>query len=589
MNVNFNRLKGKILTMFNKIRKILSSKQTSIFSAASIIMIMIVSSRLLGLVRQRVLAHFFEADELSLFFAAFRLPDLLFEVLVWGTFSSAFIPVFTKSFGKNKKEAWKVAGSVANIGFLVFFVLALIIIVFADRFYGFLIPGFEVGEKFRVVLIARILFAAQGFFVLSYVLTAVLESLRRFLVPAIAPLFYNLGIILGTIIFSPKMGLMGPTLGVLIGAFLHFAIQLPLAIKLGFRFRLKIDLTDEVKKIGKLALPRLLEVSFMQIAKTIELSLASLISTASYTYFTFGNSIQLIPVGIFGTSISKASLPTLSRQSGNLPEFKKTLSKALTQMFFLILPVSTFLLVLRVPVVRLIYGTDIFSWESTVQTSLVVSGFAFGIIFQATSSLLARSFYALHDTKTPVIISICSIVVNIVLNFIFVKNVHYPVWSLALSFSVASFLQSAFLYIFLVKKIGNGFFLNKILPIGKTIFSSFISGFLMFLILKVFDRSVWVKRLSIFGKIEGLESIDFEKFVLDTRYTGNLLLLTIIVTLIGAGIYILSSYLLKSEELLFFWGFIKRIFKNGSKSKVGESETNQMETVSVPTKEETSL
>ncbi len=572
--------------LLDKSKNIFSSKQTSIFSAASVIMIMIVASRVLGLVRQRVLAHFFEPNELSLFFAAFRLPDLLFEVLVWGTFSSAFIPVFTKSLQKGRKNAWKIAGSVTNISFLIFLVFAVLIIIFADKLYGIFVPGFEIVDRKQVVLIARILFAAQGFFVISYVLTAVLESLRRFLVPAIAPLFYNLGIILGTLFFSPQMGLLGPTIGVLIGAFLHLMIQLPLAFKLGFRFRTKISITPEVKKIGKLAIPRLVEVSFLQISKTVELSLATLISTASYTYFTFGNTIQLLPVGLFGTSIAKAALPTLARQSDNLEEFKKTLFNALSQMFFLIVPISTFLIILRIPIVRLIYGTDIFSWESTVQTGLVVSAFAFGIIFQATSSILARSFYALHDTKTPVKISMITILINIVIDFLLVKIFYLPIWGLAAAFSFSAFLQSLSLYIFLIKKIGDGQTLKRLSSVLKSLISSVISGFVMYFLLKFFDRSVWVKKLSFLGKIDGLENVNFEKFVLDTRYTVNLLILTVFVTAVGSLIYLTISWILKSEDLAYFLNFVKRIF---SSSKFKKLTKKEIEPMSEPPKETTSL
>jgi len=572
--------------MIKKRKNIFSSKQTSIFSAATMIMVMIIASRVLGLVRQRVLAHFFNANELSLFFAAFRLPDLLFEVLVWGTFSSAFIPVFTKSLQKSRKDAWEIAGSVANIGFLVFLILAFFIIVFANQLYGFFVPGFESIDRDKVVLIARILFAAQGFFVISYVLTAVLESLRRFLVPAIAPIFYNLGIILGTVLFSSKFGLLGPTIGVLIGAFLHLVIQLPLAYKLGFRFKTKISITPEVKKIGKLAIPRIIEVSFLQVAKTVELSLATLISTASYTYFTFGNTIQLLPVGLFGTSIAKAALPTLARQSDKIDDFKDTLFKALGQMFFLIIPISTFLIVLRIPIVRLVYGTDIFTWESTVQTGLVVSAFAFGIIFQATSSILARSFYALHETKTPVLISTITIFVNIIIDFILVNIFHLPVWGLAAAFSFSTFLQSLFLYIFLIKKIGDGETIRKFVPVSKSLISSLISGSVMFFLLKIFDRSAWVKRLSFLGKIDVVENINFERFVLDTRYTINLLILTLFVIAVGGIVYILVSWLLKSDELNYFVNFAKRTFSN---IKLKKLLIKEMEPISEPPKESTSL
>jgi putative peptidoglycan lipid II flippase len=211
--------------ILSKGKKFLFSAQSSVLSAATIIMFMIIASRILGLVRQRVLAHFFAPSELALFFAAFRLPDTIFEVLVFGTFSSAFIPVFTKSLKKGRRKAWQIAESVTNIGLILFALFALVIILLSSHLYGFIAPGFGSGEREKIVEIVNILIIGQGFFVISYVLTGVLESLRRFLVPALAPLFYNLGIILGTAILGPKMGLMGPAIGVLIGSASHFLIQ----------------------------------------------------------------------------------------------------------------------------------------------------------------------------------------------------------------------------------------------------------------------------------------------------------------------------------------------------------------------------
>ncbi|PIU71836.1 murein biosynthesis integral membrane protein MurJ [Candidatus Woesebacteria bacterium CG_4_10_14_0_2_um_filter_39_14] len=542
------------------IKQFLNSQQTSVLSAATLIMIMIIASRLLGLVRQRVLANFFGPGDLSLFFAAFRLPDLIFEVLVYGTFASAFIPVFTKALKDKEKDVWEIASSITNIGVLVFSVLALIVIFFANHLYGILTPGFIPEHRDQVVVLSKVLFAAQGFFVISYVLTAVLESSRRFLMPAVAPLFYNLGIILGTIFFSPKLGLMGPVIGVVIGAFSHAAVQLPLAIKLGFRFSFKIRISQDVKKIGRLSLPRVIEVTFLQVAKSVELLLASLISTAAYTYFTFGNSLQLLPVGLFGTSLAKAALPTLSRLSDNNEEFRKTLFNALYQVSFVVLPAASILIVLRIPLVRLVFGTNLFNWESTVQTGLVVSAFGVGVIFQVVNSILARAFYALHNTKTPVIISVSCITLNIILDFILIKTFKLPVWGLAAAFSLASFIQSMVLFILMIKKIYPNFSFRVISPFIKSVLASLGSGMVMFFILKFFDRSVWVKRLSFLGKIDLDRTIPFEKFVLNTQYGFNLLMLTLMTIAVGVIAYILFSLLLKSGELKFFAGYIKRIF-----------------------------
>lgn len=500
-----------------------------------------------------------------MFFAAFRLPDLIFEVLVFGTFSAAFIPVFTGLIKKDRREAWRVAATVVNIGLLLFLFLAVLLAAFSPHLYGILAPGFTNGQQEIIVSLTRILFVAQGFFVVSYVLTAVLESSRRFLVPAIAPLFYNLGIIFGTLILAPRFHLMAPVIGVIVGASLHFLIQLPLSLKLGFRFRPRISIDENVKKIGHLAAPRLIEVSVIQVAKTAELFFASLISTASYTYFTLGNTIQLLPVGLFGTSIAKASLPTLSRQAGQTVAFRKTLFDALYQMTFLILPLSAALIVLRIPVVRLIFGTDIFDWEATVQTGMVVSAFAVGVIFQAAASLLARAFYAMHDTRTPVIVSIISLLINITIDFILVRVLKFPAWSLALGYSIGVFIQGTTLFILVNARLKNGPILKPLKPLFKSVAASFVSGGVMYFMLKFFDRWVWIKKLPV--------NLPFEKFVLDTRYTGNLLLLTIMVIVVGAGVYFLISYFLKSQELSNFIGLIRRFFVSKKVEPVPLKET----------------
>lgn len=556
-----------------KSRKILTAPQVSVLSAATIIMLMIVASRILGLVRQRTLAHFFVPGELSLFFAAFRLPDLVFEVLVFGTFSSAFIPVFTQSLKKGNHKAWKAAATIVNIGLVMFIGLALLLGSSAGLLYSVFAPGFSGAERETIASLAKVLFAAQGFFVISYVLTGVLESLRRFLIPALAPLFYNLGIIFGTIVFAEKLGLYAPAVGVVIGAVCHFLIQLPLAVKLGFRFIFSFSLTDEVKKIGRLAAPRIVETFFLQISRTAELFFSSLISTAAYTYYTFGSTLQLVPVGLFGTSIAKAALPTLAREADYPEKFRKTLFSALYDMAFLIIPVATVLIILRTPIVRLVYGTDIFGWEATVQTGYVLSAFAVGVFFQAGASILARSFYALQDTKTPVLVSIASIILIILCDFLFIRILKVGVWGLAAAFSIGSFIQATALFYLMGKRLGRTNFLKSILPIVKSTAAALGSGVAMYLILKIFDRSVWVKRLSFLGKIEATKKIDFESFVLDTRYTVNLLVLTAVVAAVGVIVYLGISVILRSEQ---FWNFsrlLRRVFLKHKVTPIPQKES----------------
>ena len=204
----------------------LTQRQTNILSAALVIMIMVAASRVLGLVRNRVLAHFFSAETLAVYFAAFRLPEVVFEVLVFGALSSAFIPTFTAYFSKGKStEAWYVASISLNFALFIFLIFAIPVFIFARQLYQIMAPGFSNQQLFLVAKLTRILLIVQGFFVLSYFLTGVLESLQRFLIPAMAPLFYNLGIILGSLFLSGKFGILAPAVGAVIGSFFHFFIQ----------------------------------------------------------------------------------------------------------------------------------------------------------------------------------------------------------------------------------------------------------------------------------------------------------------------------------------------------------------------------
>ncbi len=525
-------------------KKIFLSEQTSILSAANVIMMMTASSLVLGLLQKRVILTFFDKNQFALFSAAFRLPDLVFEVLVYGMFASAFIPVFTKLLKKDSREAWETAARTVNICLLLFAFLAILIGAFAYQFYSFIAPGYTSDQIRLIASLARIMFFAQGIFVISYVLTSVLESLRRFLIPALAPVFYNLGLILGTVFLHEQFGLMAPAIGVVIGALIHFLIQLPLAYQLGFRFSKSIRPNEGVRHIAKLAAPRLIDLGFQQIVDTVVLYFASLISTASYGYFTLASSLQAAPVRLFGTSLAKAALPTLTRESENLDKFRNILFKTIYQMFFLVMPVVALFITLRIPIVRILFGTSIFDWKSTVETGMVLTGFAVGISFQTFVPMLARGFYALHDTQTPVLISVIGDSFIIISDLILIKGFGFSSWALAISYSIGAFIEALILIFLLRNRLKNFSILKVIIPLWKTLVATIISGGVMYYLLKFFDK--W-------DPIKIVKPIAFESFVLDTRYTGNLIILTGLVALIGIFLYILVSLLLGSSELKEIW------------------------------------
>ncbi len=538
--------------MIRQGKKIFFSEQTTVLSAAGVIMLMTFGSQILGFVRARVVLHFFTTSDSALFFAALRLPELVFEILMYGMFSSAFIPVFSKAIKKGE-DAWDIAGRVVNLGLGIFGVFAIIMGIWADKIYAVIAPGYTPDQIIQIASLARVLFIAQGIFIVSYVLTGVLESLKRFLVPALAPIFYNLGLIFGTILLSSRLGLAAPAIGVVVGAFVHFLIQLPLAYKLGFRFSYKVKPNEGVKSIIKLATPRLADLSFQQIVSVVELYFSSLISTASYTYLTVANSLQSAPVRLFGISLAKAALPTLTHQDDNPEEFRRTLLSTIYQMFFLVMPVVTFFVVLRIPTTRLFFGTSNFDWNATVQTGMVLSAYALGIPFQAAVAILARAFYAFHDTKTPVVISIVGDGSIIIADFILIKGFGFPLWALSFSFSLGAFVETLILLHLINRKLKNMPFFLILPTILKSVFAAAVSGATMYILIKALDKSVWIKR--------GLNPsllIPFDKLILDTRYTVNLIILTAVVGGVGLIAYVITSYLLKSGELATLVRVIRR-------------------------------
>ncbi len=535
--------------LFAHSKKIFDSKQTSILSASITIMAMLLVSSLLGLVRNRVWSGFFSPSELSLVFAAFRLPDFVFGTLAFGAFSSAFIPVFTRILRRDHNEAWRTASSIVTIGLIGFLIISLIFFMFSESFYGLILPGYSSEDIVLVASIARLLFLSQGLFIVSYVLSGTLESLQRFFIPSLAPVFYNIGIILGTSIFYPYFGIYSPAIGMIIGAFLHFGIQFPLAYKLGFRFRFKPQINSDVVAIGKLTAPRLLDLGMAQVLETVQLSLASLISKASYTYLIFANALSIYPVSLFGTSLAKAAMPILTRLEDRPHDFKRIILTVFNQILFLILPIVTIFVILRIPLIRLTLGTSNYDWAATIETGWVLTAFAISIPFQALITLFNRGFYALHDTKTPVTISIIADVITIVLDLIFVLKFHMPISFVAFSFSLGIIFQLIFLYIYLFRKLKIKISVLDFKSLWKPIVASFVSGSFMFFMIKFFDRSVWVKRLSFIGGSQTLQNLPFQTFVLDTRYTFNLIILSFFVVLVGISIYLLLSYIFRTKEL----------------------------------------
>src|SRR3989338_10141643 len=383
--------------MVKNLFSLLYSRQTSILSAASVIMATMMLSKILGLVRDRLLAGVFTPEMIDIFWAAFRLPDLIFQIVILGALSVAFIPVFTEYFETSgKEEAFEMARSVLNV-FLGIFILATILIyIFAQPIIAnFIAPGFDFEKQTQVVAVTRVILFGQVILVLGSFFIGILQSFQRFIIPSLSPVFYNLGIIIGIVFFSKSFGIIGAAWGVVLGAFLHAVIQIPLVWSLGFKFKFPPRFFHKgVKEVMKLMSIRTLGLAAEQINETVGVALASLVSIGSVTYLTFAQHLQVVPIGLFGATLAQAALPVLSSEKarGKIEEFKITILTTLHQILFLALPAAAILIVLRVPVVRLVFGASQFDWEATVLTGSTLAFLSVGLSAQVLPVKTVRGF-----------------------------------------------------------------------------------------------------------------------------------------------------------------------------------------------------
>ncbi len=523
--------------------------QTSILSAAFIIMVTYGLSHLMGLLKTRLLiSYFFGANAyvLDVYYAAFVVPDTLFQLLVLGSISAAFIPVFTRYLEKKQdKQAWHIARASLTLTLVVFLCLCLLLFIFAWPISKILAPGFTPVQMASLVQITRLLTVAQIFFCISGFLSAIIQSHNRFLAPALAPIIYNIGIIAGIIFLSPTMGIMGPAIGAVLGALLHMAVQMPVAIKLGFK---PLPLFDRqhpgVKEILRLIPPRSLALGVDQIEQLVAVGLASTLFPGSLSILNVARMLYTIPSSLFGVTIGQAALPTLARQSNANDKigFIHTLIGALRQIIFLALPLSVLFIVLRIPIVRIVFGAKSFPWSATLLTGKTAAILILSSASVAVSQLIARGFYALHDTSTPLSVGLVAAIINSAMSFIFVKIFGWGVIGLAVSISLTSLIETFILFLFLSKKVSRQTSHNLSLdreltiPIAKMLIVSIVTGLSLWLPMRLLDQ-----------------------FVFDTTRTVPLVILTSITSIIGIVVYGIFSYLFHVSELNVVFTLISKL------------------------------
>lgn len=521
----------------DKTRKFIFAEQGGIITSTLILSSMIVLSRIFGFLRYRILSGYFEKELLDVFFASFRIPDLVFEILITGALTSSFIPIFIK-YQQNKKELEMIVSSIINILSIALICFTALLFLFLDFLIPTITPGFS-AEKIRlVVLYSKILLIAQlPFLVYGNFLTGIAQANKTFFISAVAPVLYNVMVILITFFFARQLQLLAPIIGVIVGSFVFFIIQIPVLMTLKLTYFFRIQITNGVREFFSMIGPRILTVLLAQIDTTIDLTLSSLLGAGSYTIFYFAQHLQLLPVSVVGIAFGQASLPYLTEmhEKNKTDELKNIIVSSILNLFFLTIPFMGFFIVARTPLVRMFFGGEKYDWYATVQTAYALSYFALSLPFHAIYYFLTRCFYALLDSKTPFIMSLITIAINTGLSVFFVLFLKLPVWGLALSFSISMIINVLLLLLLLSLKI-SGLDLWSLLKNSlKIILSLSIAFPLTYFFIKLTDGLVF-----------------------DTTRTINVFLLLCTSAFLYIILYLMTAWFLNVKEIFLLTGFVLR-------------------------------
>ena len=417
---------------------------------ASIVMVAtLVASRVLGWVRLSVIGAQFGGSprDLDAFWAAFRIPDTIFNLLVAGALASAFIPVFSGYLAKeNEKEAWRIASSVMNAMLLLLIALSAVMWVFAPTLMPLLAPDFTPAQLELSTRLTRIMLLSPIFMGLSSLFTGVLNSYRQFLSGATAPLVYNFVIVLFALFAAPFLGINALAYGVVAGALMMWLVQVPELTFRSTKYTLALDLGHPgVREIARLTGPRTLALGAVQVVFFVDLNLASRMPPGSLTALTYAFQLLLLPLGVFSIAISAAVFPALSRYAaqGLQVKLRDALEQSIRWILLLTLPAAVMLIVLRRPIVHLLFQWKDFGPDLREATAAAFLLYAIGLVGHALVQIVARGFYAIKDTRTPFVLTVITIAVNIALSVLLAPS--WGISGLALANSIATLLEAALL------------------------------------------------------------------------------------------------------------------------------------------------
>lgn len=521
--------------MVNKARQFLGKANNSqtVGTAAMLISVAYLASRLLGLLRDRLLVgHFGKGPLLDAYNAAFRLPELLFALLVSGAFAVAFIPVLSSYLEKDQQdEAWQITSSLFNILVLATIGGAVIIAIFADPMTTLLVPGFDAGRHRLTVELTRIMLIAPVFFAISSVLGSIQQAFNRFAIFSLAGVFYNLGIIAGILWLAPHYSVYGVAWGVIIGVVLQALLQWLGLYGLGFQYRPALNFRLKgVRQTLKLMAPRSIDQGIDQVNYAVETVIGSTLSQGSITAFTLANNLKNVPLVLIAGSITTAAFPRLASRAakGARTELIEEYAQTARLILFLAVPAAIFMVITRGYLVRLLYGFG------DVDTANTLGWFAGTVVFTGLFLLVSRIYYAMQDTRTPLYSSLGSIPVNIVLSF--VLSGRFGVAGLSMAASIVAFLETMILMWILRRRQGD--FGEKTIWEGSWrmgLAGAFMAGIIYLTVSRL---------LPLYAGDRGFATLA-PKFLL--------------LLIIGAAAYLMPCYLLKLKEAHSFVGRVKDI------------------------------
>lgn len=507
-----------------------SRKIETIGGAAFIIALSGIFSRLLGFLRDRMLASTFGAGgALDAYYAAFRIPDLFYGLLVAGALSAAFVPLFTELQEENVKASWKLTNGLLQAIVLVLGALSLLAFLFAPFLVQLLVPGFNEEQQHLTTTLTRIMLLSPLLLGLSAVFGGVLVSLKRFIAYSLAPVLYNLGIIFGIALLVPHYGIEGVAWGVVLGALLHMLVQYPAFLSSGFmqtKETLFFWRDKRLCEVIRLMVPRSLSMGITQVSLFVVTIFASTLSVGSLAAFNFANNIQSVPLGVFGVAFSLAAFPVLSAYAAKKKHtaFFDSLVHTSRRILFFVIPVSVAMILFRAQFVRIILGSGAFDWEDTIMTFEILQYFALSLFAQCLIPLFARSFFALKNTKTPLYIALFSEVIHIV-SLMWLLPL-YQEKALALSFSIGTTVNFVLLYWALRKRIPAWKDREFFGPVGKMVIAALLAG-----VVAQISKSVFA-----------LTTNELDTFI-------EVFLQLLAGLLIGCGVYLAVAAILKIEEM----------------------------------------